>query len=306
MRFTVAICTWNRAALLGEALGRLARAQRPAGDWELLVVNNNSTDDTERVLETFEGRLPLRRAFEERQGLSHARNAAVKEAGGEYIVWTDDDVFVREGWLAAYARAVERHPEAAVFGGPIRPRFEGTPPAWLSDTWQEVGPAFAARDLGDEPFELRVGKLPYGANYVVRAREQRLFPYDPALGRVKSGGALGEETAVIRAILAAGGTGWWVPDASVEHWIPKERQTVSYLRSYYALQGRTFHNWDGYGGPTFRGRPLRLWCRILGAELAHARARLSGDPHRRLKSLAEASILRGSTRKEGRRRKDEG
>jgi glycosyltransferase involved in cell wall biosynthesis len=238
MRFTVAVCTWNRAALLPAVLDRLARLRYAPGDWELVVVNNNSTDDTERVLEAFAGRLPLRRAFEPKQGTSHARNAAVRLARGDYVVWTDDDVLVEADWLAAYARAVERHPSAALFGGPVRPRFEGTPPPWLSSAWQEIGPAFAARDLGAEPFELENdGELPYGANYVVRAREQRLFPYDPALGRRLDGGTLGDETAVIRAILAAGGEGWWVPDALVEHWIPKERQTVGYLRSYYALQG---------------------------------------------------------------------
>lgn len=298
MRFTVAVCTWNRAALLPQVLDRLARVQHPPGAWEVLFVNNNSTDDTERVLEAFAGRLPLRRAFEPRQGLSHARNAAVREARGDYVVWTDDDVLVDAGWLAAYARAVERHPEAAVFGGPIQPLFEGTPPAWLSAAWRDVGAAFGARALGGEPFELDAdGELPYGANFVVRAREQRLFPYDPALGRRLEGGALGEETAVIRAILAAGGTGWWVPDASVEHWIPKGRQTTRYLRSYYALQGKTFGNHERYGGPMLLGRPLRLWGRILQTELAYARARLGGDPHRWVKPLARASFLRGSARR---------
>ena len=298
MRFTVAVCTWNRAALLREFLGRLARARSVQGDWELLVVNNNCTDDTERVLEAFEGRLPLRRAFEPKPGHSHARNAAVREARGEYIVWTDDDVLVGEGWLAAYARAVEQHPEAAVFGGPIRPLFEGTPPAWLAAAWRDVGPVFAARELGDEPFELdEKGELPYGANFVLRMREQKLFTYNPALGRMFEGGALGEETSVIRSILAAGGTGWWVPDAAVEHWILKERQTVGYLRTYYALQGKTFLKWDRYVGPTFRGRPLLIWGGILRAELAYALARLTGDPHRWLKPLVEASMLRGAIRK---------
>jgi glycosyltransferase involved in cell wall biosynthesis len=298
MRFTVAVCTWNRAALLGEFLRRLARVRWGRGDWEVLVVNNNSTDDTERVLEAFEGRLPLRRAFEPKPGHSHARNTAVAQARGEYIVWTDDDVLVGEGWLAAYARAAGRHPEAAIFGGPVRPLFEGTPPAWLSASWRDIGPVFAARDLGDEPFELDGGgELPYGANLVVRAREQRRFPFDPALGRRFEGGALGEETAVIRAILASGAKGWWVPDAPVEHWIPKGRQTVGYLRAYYALQGRTYLKWDRYVGPKIRGRPLLVWGGILRAELAYALARLTGDPRRWLKPLAEASMLRGATRK---------
>lgn len=298
MKFTVAVCTWNRAALLRQCLGRLALVRYTPGDWEVLVVNNNCTDDTESVLDAFDGRLPLRRAFEPQQGLSHARNTAVGEALGEYVVWTDDDMLVEAGWLAAYARAVERHPEAAVFGGPIRPRFEGTPPAWLSAAWRDIGAVFAARDLGDEPFELNAdGELPYGANFVVRMREQRLFKYDPALGRMLDGGTLGEETAVIRAILAAGGTGWWVPDAAAEHWITKRRQTVGHLRSYYILQGKTFGKWERYGGPMLLGRPLWLWGRILWTELAYVRARLGGDPHRWLKPLVEASFLRGSARR---------
>ncbi|HEX8150761.1 MAG TPA: glycosyltransferase [Pyrinomonadaceae bacterium] len=298
MRFTVAICTWNRAALLPGVLERLARVRHPPGAWEVLVVNNNSDDDTERVLDAFAGRLPLRRAFEPRPGLSHARNTAVGHARGDYIVWTDDDALADVGWLAAYARAAERHPEAAVFGGPVRPRFEGTPPPWLSAAWQEIGAAFAARDLGGEPFELdEAGELPYGANFVVRTREQRLFPYDPALGRRLAGGAVGEETAVIRAILAAGGTGWWVPDASVEHWISRERQTVGYLRRYYALQGRTFYKCDGGGRTLLPGRTLRLWCGLIRAELAYVLARSSGDPRRWLKHLVRASFLRGALRR---------
>ena len=127
MRFTVAICTWNRAWLLPRVLERLTRLQHTQSEWEVVVVNNNSTDDTERVLDAFAGRLPLRRAFEARPGLSHARNTAVRWATGDYIVWTDDDALVDADWLAAYVRAAEQHPEAAVFGGPVRPRQRRPP-----------------------------------------------------------------------------------------------------------------------------------------------------------------------------------
>src|SRR5688572_8969718 len=153
MRFTVAICTWNRAPLLSTVLEQLACMRHPSGGWELVLVNNGSTDDTERVLDAFAGRLPLRRVFEPNPGLSHARNTAIKHATGDYIVWTDDDALVHADWLSAYEQAVERHPEAAIFGGPVRPRFEGTPPPWLSAGWEQISPAFATRDLGDESFE---------------------------------------------------------------------------------------------------------------------------------------------------------
>lgn len=297
MKFTVAICTWNRAHILPRVLHQLTCIRNPSAAWEVVVVNNGSSDDTERVLDQFADRLPLRRVFESRPGLSHARNTAVSHAISDYIVWTDDDVLVDEDWLLAYERAVKRYPEAAIFGGPIRPRFEGTPPPWLAKGWEHISAAFAARDLGDAPFELRVGRLPFGANFVVRAREQRQFPYDPNLGRKREGGTVGEETAVIRAILAVGGTGWWVPDARVEHLVPEDRQSIEYLRSYYALQGKTYHQWDVNGARTFRGRPLWLWAKIIKAEMSYACTRLTGDPRRWLKHLAQASILRGSTRK---------
>ena len=70
-----------------------------ATDWEILVVNNNCTDQTDQVIQAYQDRLPVRRAFEPRPGLSHARNRAIAEATGDYILWTDDDVTVSPNWL---------------------------------------------------------------------------------------------------------------------------------------------------------------------------------------------------------------
>ena len=280
------------------SLQQLTRMQQPCEPWELIVVNNASTDETERVLDTFVDRLPLRRVFEPAPGLSHARNAAVRQASGDYVIWTDDDVLVDAAWLIAYERAIKRWPEAAVLGGPVRPRFEGTPPPWLSANAQKIQAAFAARELGGEPFELTDDdRIPWGANFVVRMREQKQFSYDPALGRKRSGGALGEETAVIRAILKSGGVGRWVPDAVVEHWIPKGRQTISYLQSYYALVGKTYYRRSHYDAPMLWGGPPGIWLDAIQAELAYALAKLSGDPGRWLKPLVRASILRGAIKK---------
>jgi hypothetical protein len=213
------------------------------------------------------------------------------------LVWTDDDTRVDVGWLSAYERAIDQHPEAAVFGGPIRPQFEGKPARWLTDVWADISPAYAARELGDVPFAFTGDHdLPYGANFVVRAREQKMFPYDPNLGRVGSAGSVGEETAVIRAILGSGGTGWWVPGASVDHWVPRKRQSVGYLRQYFALQGRTFHRGDGRDRSKFRER-LFARVRMVQAELLYRAGRLTGNPKRWIGPLIQASTLRGSISK---------
>src|SRR4051794_1841821 len=116
MRLTVAICTWNRADLLAKTLGNLCTLDRlPGADWELVLVDNGSTDSTRQVADRFAGRLPLRYVVEPLRGLSNARNRAIREARSDLVVWTDDDVLVGPGWLRAYAGAERQHPDSAFF-----------------------------------------------------------------------------------------------------------------------------------------------------------------------------------------------
>ena len=101
MRIDVVICTWNRCRLLAQTLGRLQDLEVPHDvDWQVIVIDNNCTDDTGATLHSFAGRLPLRAIFEPRPGQSHARNRAVAEATGDYLIWTDDDVLMR-GYAAS-------------------------------------------------------------------------------------------------------------------------------------------------------------------------------------------------------------
>lgn len=245
----------------------------PQLEWELLVVNNNCTDDTNEVIASFSRVLPITRIFEPSPGLSHARNAAVAHASGDYIVWTDDDVFVGEQWLSAYTTAFRRHPEAAVFGGPIAPWFEGTPPFWLVSAWPSLMNAYATRDLGPDVIPLsRAGNhLPYGANFAIKMAEQKQRRYDPRLGIMPGRALLGEETQLIVSILAAGGKGWWVPDARVRHWIPRSRQTLKYVRSYYQALGLT-QSAKLASVPTepkLFDKPLWLWRMALYAQVIY-------------------------------------
>src|SRR5262245_36357876 len=100
---TVAICTWNRAAVLRRTLDSfMSRVPPRDAPWRLLVVNNNCTDNTEDVVREFSNRLPIVSVFEPAPGLSNARNCALREANSHYLVFTDDDVLVSPGWLAAF------------------------------------------------------------------------------------------------------------------------------------------------------------------------------------------------------------
>jgi len=240
MDATIAICTWNRKDLLDKTLEQMRQLEIPAGTrWEIVVVNNRCTDNTDEILAKHTGLLPVRRVFEDKQGQSHARNAAAIAAHGELIIWTDDDVLVDPQWLAEMLAAARSRPEYSFFGGPIEPWFEHDPPLWLLDNWPSINGAFAFRDLGTEQFEFDLKRLPYGANYAMRTKVQREFPYNPKLGRVATGEIRGEETDVLHKLLAAGHRGWWVPTSKVKHFIPAERLTLDYIRRFFHGIGQT-------------------------------------------------------------------
>src|SRR5216683_1570019 len=102
MFITVGICTFNRVESLRRALGSLVAMRVPSDlAWEIVIVNNNSTDRTDDIISEYVGRLPVRREFEPRPGKSNALNRAIDVAKGDYIVWIDDDVLVDAGWLTA-------------------------------------------------------------------------------------------------------------------------------------------------------------------------------------------------------------
>jgi hypothetical protein len=204
----------------------------------------------------------------------------VAAARGRYLIWTDDDVLVDPGWLAAYADAARRWPDAALFGGKVVPVLEAPVPAWFAASADELGPLLAARDFGPDPCPLGADCKPFGANYVVRAAEQRRFPYDPTLGAgAGRNGRVGEETAVIDAVLAAGGSGVYVPAAAVRHLIPPARQTLAYVLACYRGHGETAALAEGARPARLPGRlPPWLLRRIAGDLAGFALARLAAPP----------------------------
>lgn len=270
MFVTIGICTFNRAESLRRTLDSLMAMQVPSDiAWEIVIVNNNSTDHTDNVISEYEGRLPARREFEPRAGKSNALNRAIDAAKGDYILWTDDDVLVDGGWLTAYVDAFRRWPEAAVFGGRIRPRYEAPATKWVMESEAVLGGPYAIRDFGDHVYPLSASDedhFPYGANWAVRAVEQRAFRYDPQLGPVPNEIRNQEEVDVIHRLLESGATGYWIPGAMVEHCIGRDRQTIGYIAAFYESWGRTraFRNTAATAeAPFWFGVPRRIWPRLL-------------------------------------------
>jgi glycosyltransferase involved in cell wall biosynthesis len=112
MKISVCICTYNRSQSLARTLDSLSIPTGDAASTEVLIVDNNCTDGTAQVVESFRNKLPILRVLETLQGLAHARNRAVAEFRGDLLLFTDDDVRLEAGWLAAYLEASRRFPEA--------------------------------------------------------------------------------------------------------------------------------------------------------------------------------------------------
>lgn len=237
MTYSVVIATYNRCADLRGTLDSLA-ALRPGAPWEVIVVDNNSTDGTRRMIEnaarTFPA--PLRYVFEREQGRSPALNAGISIATGDIIVTTDDDVRVEPEWLTRAGDALNRL-GCDYVGGRVLPIWGGPRPAWLPDRGGKHWAVIALLDYGEAPIEFGA-KVPLGVNMAFRRGAfDRAGLFDPNTGR-KAGTLLGQEVRewCIRA-RAAGVRGFYAPELSLRHIIPASRLQKRYFRRWFYWRG---------------------------------------------------------------------
>lgn len=259
---TAVICTRNRAArYLPRAVASLLAQGDDAGAFEVLVVDNDSSDPTRRVVDDLIAAAPptgprLRYAFEPRVGLSHARNRALAEARAPVVAYLDDDAVADPGWVAVIARRFAEDGALAALSGPVLPIWEAEPPAWLPD---RLHGALGLRAAVDD------GRL-FGGNAAYRAATLRaLGGFAPELGRRGEALLQGEDDDVAARLAAAGAPVAFEAAMLIRHHVPAAR-----LRRAYLLR----------------------WA--LGSGRSQARIRLASDdtPARRARSAAGA-LLRG-------------
>lgn len=238
---TVALCTHNHCDRLARTLAGLEKLNPPDCPWELLIVDNGCTDRTEEVLQNGEWRkdgMRVRVAREETLGLSNARNRAIREASGEYIVFIDDDETPDPDWLRAYERLILAHRPDAM-GGRIEVMFEdGERPVWLQDELLgflgKLDHGFPERRLAG--LETRI----FGGNFAFHKQVfARIGTFDAALGRKGTANTGGEDTEMYRRMIAAGCNVWWVPEAVIYHRIQASKLRRAYFLDLHFRQGRT-------------------------------------------------------------------
>lgn len=235
MKLTLAICTYNRARLLAGALESLAKCERPYEKWQLLVVDNNSTDETASIVKSYRGRLPVEYHFEPMQGLSAARNRALAECRSDVVLFTDDDLRFDAGWLEDYARAFEAHPEAGWFGGRIRPLWDNGRPAWLKDDRLALLDGLLVHyDLGPTGRAYTtVDPSPFGASFALRRSIfERFGSFRLDLGVKGRDPGRGEEAEYFERVKGASVPGWYVGESSAWHWQDSARFSLRHLYKY--------------------------------------------------------------------------
>ena len=242
MDVSVAICTWNRAKLLDQTLEGMQKLHIPVGvEWDLLVVDNNCTDDTADVIARHAAHLPLTRLFEPKQGQSHARNAAIHAAESDWLIFTDDDVLVDEQWLVAYWDCMRVADQSiAVLGGEIVPWFEVEPDEDLSAAMPMVRRGFCGVSIPAKlDFDATADHTPLGANFGIRRSALGEIRFDINLGVVQEQRVAGEEVLFIQRLLRSGTKGRWVQGAKVAHFVGKERFSTRHLRRHLIGMGRS-------------------------------------------------------------------
>lgn len=262
---SVAICTYNRADRLVFALDGLRCQSLPIEYFEIMVIDNASTDDTQKICTRYQQQLPnLRYIYEPILGLSKARNTAIDQARGEYIAYLDDDAIPCTTWLETIIETYQTiKPTPICAGGPIYPLWDSRKPDWIS---KEIEYLFSILDLGEKPQWLKLPKHLFGANMTYQREALSLVGgFSENLGRQGSKNLLSCEEYLTYKMLVEQGKGlfYYHPQISVQHWVPQKRVNLNWMlwRSYW--QGRSSAVVGFILGKTIQEE----WKQILGGLL---------------------------------------
>jgi len=239
MHISVVLCTYNRCESLAKTLESAASLTVPNSlEWEILVVDNNSTDQTRKVVEAFNNEHSgcVRYLFEPQPGLSQARNAGIREARGQIIAFLDDDVTLERTWLQNLTSHLHNGKWAGA-GGRVIPEWNCPPPSWLSlDQWYALGP-LPNFEFGPDARELT--EPPFGANM---AYQKKMFEkhggFRTDLGRRPGSLMSNEDTEFGSRLLLAGERLRYEPSAIVYHPVGQERAEKKYFLSWWFHKGQ--------------------------------------------------------------------
>lgn len=266
MMISVILCTYNRCRSLAKALDSVAASELPDPvDWEVLVVDNNSSDQTREVVARFCQEHPrrFRYFFERQQGKSYALNSGVREAFGDVLAFMDDDVIVEPTWLRNLTGALGNC-EWSGAGGRILPERPFVPPKWLSVEEHAQG-ALVIFDQGSQPGQLSLP--PYGTNMAFRkSMFEKYGGFRTDLGPRPGSLIINEDIEFGLRLLNAGKRLRYEPSAIVYHAVPEGRLGKRYIRRWHFDKARSDIRLHGIPSETrwsVLGVPLIVFRRLV-------------------------------------------
>lgn len=232
-KISAVICSYNRARFIIDAVESLFGQDMDKDLYEVIVVDNNSTDNTLALLEQYKKEHPAYHFSyytEMQQGVSFTRTRCAKEAKGAIIAYLDDDSTAQPGWLATTVAFFEQHPECYSTGGKIVPRFLTGVPEWFSKYFFGLVGNF---DQGPRVKKLTGARYPCGANMAFRREVFTEIGYfNTDLGRKGTGLLANEEKDIYLRILAAGHDVYYLPDVWVLHSVEANKFDKAYVRRH--------------------------------------------------------------------------
>lgn len=267
MKVTVILCTYNRCQSLATALSSLAAQLLPESiEWEVIVVDNNSRDQTRQVVEEFcrQDRGRFRYLFEPQQGKSYALNRGIREARGDVVAFTDDDVTMDPTWLHHLTASLHNGAWAGA-GGRTLPERGFVPPHWLALEGRYALAPLAVFDRGSEAKELK--ETPFGNNMAFRKELfEKYGGFDPELGPCAGSPRpqKSEDMELGVRLLAGGERFRYEPGAVVYHCVPQSRIQKKYFLDWWFDKARADIRAFGVPDPKWciAGIPVRLLPRL--------------------------------------------
>jgi glucosyl-dolichyl phosphate glucuronosyltransferase len=237
MNISIIICTYNRASILRQTLESYLQIERPTdAQSEVIIVDNNSDDETAAVSKEFSDRNPgvFRYVKEPMQGLSYARNCGIRSSGADLIAFVDDDIYFDPRWLIEMMRLFHET-NAMCAGGRSIPRFEAGKPDWIS---MDLLVIYGSTNSGDAVKRMVFPEHPFGLNMVIhREVFKTVGLFNVTLGRIKSSLLSNEESDLFLRIDRADLPVFYTPHAIVHHRIPEARTGKSWVLSRMYYQG---------------------------------------------------------------------
>lgn len=228
---SIVVCSYNRSELLLDSLQSIVKEEISPSAYEIVVVDNNSSDNTEVLVKEFisqHSELNIRYIKETQQGLSYARNRGIQESQAPLVSFVDDDVIVSANFIQKWLNFFETHPHAIGGGGKINVQFDSPRPKWMPDI---LLPLFAKHDNGKDIKKYTKGRYPIGANFVYRKHIfEKSGDFNVNLGRKGNQLEGGEEKDIFMRITQHDDSVYYVPDAYLWHRVGAPRLTKDYIK----------------------------------------------------------------------------